>query len=163
MIDLPELQTKFDLPSFKRFIFSGAGVVEMKFFTTVNVTDVRVRGTATRGEKIDIESYNFEGVFYDLWWIWFFIFYFAGEMVKLLQNRTFFPPGLSSLTNIQRQFFDSFVGQTFKVCDISWVATLSKLIIFVCCFNFLKARKGRFNPLVMTMNRDELQKVDKIK
>ena len=36
-------------------------------------------------------------------------------MVKLLQNRTFFPPGLSSLTNIQRQFFDSFVGQTFKV------------------------------------------------
>jgi len=78
----------------------GAGVVEMKFFTTVNVTDVRVRGTATRGEKIDIESYNFEG-----------------EMVKLLQNRTFFPPGLSSLTNIQRQFFDSFVGQTFKDVD----------------------------------------------
>ena len=67
MIDLPELQTKFDLPSFKRFIFLGAGVVEMKFFTTVNVTDVRVRGTATRGEKIDIDSYNFEGVFYDLW------------------------------------------------------------------------------------------------
>ena len=38
----------------------------MKFFTTVNVTDVRVRGTATRGEKIDIESYNFEGIFLDL-------------------------------------------------------------------------------------------------
>ena len=39
----------------------GAGVVEMKFFTTVNVSDVKVRGTATRGEKIDIESYTFEG------------------------------------------------------------------------------------------------------
>ena len=33
----------------------------MKFFTTVNVSDVKVRGTATRGEKIDIESYTFEG------------------------------------------------------------------------------------------------------
>ena len=93
----------------------------MKFFTTVNVTDVRVRGTATRGEKIDIESYNFEGIFLDL--IWFIlksrklIFKYTGEMVKLLQNRTFFPHGLTSLTNIQRQFFDSFVGQTFKVCD----------------------------------------------
>ena len=33
----------------------------MKFYTTVNVTDVRVHGTATRGEKIDVESYTFEG------------------------------------------------------------------------------------------------------
>ena len=33
----------------------------MRFFTTVNVTDVKVRGTATRGEKIDIQSYRFEG------------------------------------------------------------------------------------------------------
>ena len=33
----------------------------MKFFTTVNVTDVKVHGTATRGEKIDVESYQFEG------------------------------------------------------------------------------------------------------
>jgi len=78
----------------------GAGVVEMKFYTTVNVTDVRVHGTATRGEKIDVESYTFEG-----------------EMVKLLQNRTDFADGISSLTNIQRQFFDSFVGQTFKDAD----------------------------------------------
>lgn len=76
----------------------GAGVVEMRFFTTVNVTDVKLRGTATRGEKIDIQSYKFEG-----------------EMVKLLQNKSDFPSGVTSLTNIQRQFFDSFVGQTFKV------------------------------------------------
>ena len=33
----------------------------MKFYTTVNVTDVKVHGTATRGEKIDVESYTFEG------------------------------------------------------------------------------------------------------
>ena len=33
----------------------------MKFYTTVNVTDVKVRGTATRGEKIDIAAYQFEG------------------------------------------------------------------------------------------------------
>ena len=39
----------------------GAGIVEMKFFTTVNVTEVKIKGTATRGEKIDIESYQFEG------------------------------------------------------------------------------------------------------
>ena len=35
--------------------------MEMKFFSTVNVTDVKVHGTATRGEKIDVESYRFEG------------------------------------------------------------------------------------------------------
>ena len=39
----------------------GAGVVEMKFFTTVNVSDVKISGTATRGEKIDKVSYQFEG------------------------------------------------------------------------------------------------------
>ena len=31
---------------------SGAGAVEMKFFTTVNVTAVKIFGTATRGEKV---------------------------------------------------------------------------------------------------------------
>ena len=41
--------------------YSGAGVLEMRFFTRVNVTDVKVRGTATRGEKIDFQSYKFEG------------------------------------------------------------------------------------------------------
>ena len=39
----------------------GAGAVEMKFFTTVNVTAVQLYGTAARGEKIDLESFNFEG------------------------------------------------------------------------------------------------------
>ena len=36
-------------------------------------------------------------------------------MVSLLQDRSWFPSGVSSLVNIQRQFFDSFVGRTFKV------------------------------------------------
>ena len=39
--------------------------------------------------------------------------------MKLLQNKSDFPPGLTSLTNIQRQFFDSFVGQTFQVVPAS--------------------------------------------
>ena len=47
--------------SHRSFSFSGAGVVEMRFFTRVNVTDVKVHGTATRGEKIDYQSYQFEG------------------------------------------------------------------------------------------------------
>ena len=33
----------------------------MQFLTTVNVTAVKLFGTATRGEKIDLESYTFEG------------------------------------------------------------------------------------------------------
>ena len=45
----------------RSFSSSGAGVVEMRFFTRVNVTDVKVHGTATRGEKIDYQSYKFEG------------------------------------------------------------------------------------------------------
>ena len=44
-----------------RMLNEGAGVVEFKFFTTVNVTDVKVHGTATRGEKIDRAAYQFEG------------------------------------------------------------------------------------------------------
>ena len=39
----------------------GAGAVEMKFFTMVNVTAVKQFGTAARGEKIDLESFQFEG------------------------------------------------------------------------------------------------------
>ena len=35
----------------------------------------------------------------------------------MLMNRDFFPNGLISYVNIQRQFFDSFVGQTFKVAN----------------------------------------------
>lgn len=54
-------QEKYNQKWWNKFLFSGAGVVEMKFYTTVNVTDVRVHGTATRGEKIDVESYTFEG------------------------------------------------------------------------------------------------------
>ena len=54
--------------------------------------------TATRGEKIDHESFAFEGM-----------------MIKMLWDKENFPEGLSSFVNVQRQFFDSFVGQTFKV------------------------------------------------
>lgn len=36
-------------------------------------------------------------------------------MIDLLWDKSEFPVGLRSFVNIQRQFFDSFVGQTFKV------------------------------------------------
>jgi hypothetical protein len=52
----------------------------------------------SRGEKIDTFSYAFEG-----------------EMIALLHNKSGFPEGVSSYANVQRQFFESFVGQTFKV------------------------------------------------
>eukprot|EP00092_Neocalanus_flemingeri_P023513 GFUD01025500.1.p1 GENE.GFUD01025500.1~~GFUD01025500.1.p1 ORF type:complete len:1021 (+),score=134.31 GFUD01025500.1:157-3219(+) len=78
----------------------SAGAVEMKFFTTVNITAVKLYGTATRGEKIDMESFNFEGL-----------------MIDLLKDRSWFPAGVTSYVNCQRQFFDSFVGQTFKDAD----------------------------------------------
>ena len=42
-----------------KFKSLGAGIVEMKFFSTVNVTEVKIKGTATRGEKIDIDSSHF--------------------------------------------------------------------------------------------------------
>lgn len=78
----------------------GAGAVEMKFFTTVNVTAVQLYGTAARGEKIDLESFNFEGLMRDI-----------------LKDRSWFPSGMTSYVNTQRQFFDAFVGQTFKDAD----------------------------------------------
>jgi len=78
----------------------GAGAVEMKFFTTVNVTAVKEFGTAARGEKIDLESFQFEGL-----------------LLEMLQERSWFPQGMTSYVNIQRQFFDAFVGQTFKDAD----------------------------------------------
>jgi len=104
----------------------GAGIVEMKFFTTVNVTEVKIKGTATRGEKIDIESYQFEG-----------------EMLKLLQNRSDFPQGVQSLTNIQRQFFDSFVGQAFKDADKlggGYVLVFIYVNIMLSKLNFVQQR-----------------------
>ena len=81
------------------FPVSGAGVVEMKFLTTVNVTDVKIRGTATRGEKIDIDSYKFEGrvsfIFYIIYWIWHFLHTFDAvsdlNNLQLLPFLTIFP------------------------------------------------------------------------
>ena len=81
------------------FPVSGAGVVEMKFLTTVNVTDVKIRGTATRGEKIDIDSYKFEGgvsfILYIIYWIWHFLHTFDAVFdlnnLQLLPFLTIFP------------------------------------------------------------------------
>ena len=36
-------------------------------------------------------------------------------MIEHYVNRTGFPANLESYVNVQRMFFDSFVGQTFKV------------------------------------------------
>ena len=67
-----------------------------------------------RGEKIDTFSYAFEG-----------------EMIQLLHNKTGFPEGLRSYANIQRQFFESFVGQTFKAGFLSDERHLRKTYGFI--------------------------------
>ena len=46
----------------------------------------------------------------------------------MLMSRDFFPPGLISFVNIQRQFFDSFVGQTFKVNQLLRYNLLFKIL-----------------------------------
>jgi hypothetical protein len=35
-------------------------------------------------------------------------------MIQLFTSKENFPPGVNSYVNVQRQFFESFVGQTFK-------------------------------------------------
>ncbi len=65
----------------------------------------------SRGEKIDTFSYAFEG-----------------EMIALLHNKSGFPEGVSSYANVQRQFFESFVGQTFKVAYPP-----INFLLFQCC------------------------------
>ena len=44
----------------------GAGAIEMKFYTTVNVTNVKEFGTVSRGEKIDRIAYDMEGKLIEL-------------------------------------------------------------------------------------------------
>lgn len=104
----------------------GAKAVEMKFFTSVNVTAVKVHGTATRGEKIDVESFNFEGL-----------------MKDFLQSRDWFPQGLTSYVNIQRMFFDSFVGQTFKDSDklgLGYMLVFIYVNVMLSKLNFVEQR-----------------------
>jgi hypothetical protein len=35
-------------------------------------------------------------------------------MIRLFTDKSDFPTGITSYVNVQRQFFESFVGQTFK-------------------------------------------------
>jgi len=104
----------------------GAGAVEMKFYTTVNITAFKLFGSAARGEKIDLESFEFEGF-----------------LIDSLQDRDWFPTGLNSFVNIQRQFFDSFVGQTFKDADKligGYVLVFVYVNIMLSKLNFVEQR-----------------------
>merc|ERR1719397_420193 len=98
----------------------------VKFYTTVNITAVKKFGTAARGEKIDQESFDFEG-----------------EMIELLGDKRAFPAGVKSYVNIQRQFFDSFVGQTFKDADKligGYVLVFVYVNIMLSKLNFVEQR-----------------------
>lgn len=106
----------------------GAGAIEVKFYTTVNITAVKMFGTAARGEKIDQESFDFEGA-----------------MIDLLTDKTFFPPGVQSYVNIQRQFFDGFVGQTFKDADKlagGYILVFVYVNLMLSKMNFVEQRIG---------------------
>jgi len=106
----------------------GAGAVEIKFYTTVNITDVNIHGTAARGEKIDKESFEFEGI-----------------LIDNFVNRTDFPQGVTSFVNIQRQFFDGFVGQTFKDVDKlvgGYILVFVYVNLMLSKMNFVEQRVG---------------------
>ena len=106
----------------------GAGAIEVKFYTTVNITAVKMFGTAARGEKIDQESFDFEGA-----------------MIDLLTDKTFFPPDVQSYVNIQRQFFDGFVGQTFKDADKlagGYILVFVYVNLMLSKMNFVEQRIG---------------------
>ena len=106
----------------------GAGAVEVKFYTTVNITNVKIYGTAARGEKIDKESFEFEGL-----------------LIDALGNKSDFPDGVSCFVNIQRQFFDGFVGQTFKDADKlvgGYILVFIYVNLMLSKMNFVEQRIG---------------------
>ena len=101
---------------------------QIKFYTTVNITDVKAHGSAARGEKIDADSFEFEGV-----------------LIERLGQRDWFPPGLTSYVNIQRQFFDGFVGQTFKDADKlvgGYILVFVYVNLMLSKMNFVEQRIG---------------------
>ena len=106
----------------------GAGAIEVKFYTTVNISAVKMFGTAARGEKIDQESFDFEGA-----------------LIDLLTDKTSFPSGVQSYVNIQRQFFDGFVGQTFKDADKlagGYILVFVYVNLMLSKMNFVEQRIG---------------------
>ena len=101
---------------------------KVKFYTTVNITDVKTHGSAARGEKIDADSFELEA-----------------RLIELLGQRDWFPPGLTSYVNIQRQFFDGFVGQTFKDADKlvgGYILVFVYVNLMLSKMNFVEQRIG---------------------
>ena len=85
-------------------------------------------GTASRGEKIDQESFDFEG-----------------KLVEVLTDKSSFPAGVNSYVNIQRQFFDGFVGQTFKDADKlagGYILVFIYVNLMLSKMNFVEQRIG---------------------
>ena len=100
----------------------------MKFYTTVNITDVKIHGTAARGEKIDKESFDFEG-----------------KLIDMYGDKEWFPKGVSSYVNIQRQLFEGFVGQTFKDADKlvgGYILVFVYVNLMLSKMNFVEQRIG---------------------
>ena len=85
-------------------------------------------GTASRGEKIDQDSFDFEG-----------------KLVEILTDKSSFPSGVTSYVNIQRQFFDGFVGQTFKDADKlagGYILVFIYVNLMLSKMNFVEQRIG---------------------
>ena len=119
------------LPSSKphlKCIFCLTNLLQVKFYTTVNITDVKTHGSAARGEKIDADSFELEG-----------------GLIELLGQMDWFPQGLTSYVNIQRQFFDGFVGQTFKDADKlvgGYILVFVYVNLMLSKMNFVEQRIG---------------------
>ena len=104
-------------------------LIQVKFYTTVNITDVKTHGSAARGEKIDTDSFELEG-----------------RLIEMLGQKDWSEGlGLTSYVNIQRQFFDGFVGQTFKDADKlvgGYILVFVYVNLMLSKMNFVEQRIG---------------------
>ena len=64
-------------------------------------------------------------------------------IITIIINRDDFPPGVTSYVNVQRQFFESFVGQTFKDADklgLGYMLVFIYVNIMLSKLNFVEQR-----------------------
>ena len=82
-------------------------------------------------------------------------------MIEALGERDWFPEGLTSYVNIQRQFFDGFVGQTFKDVDKlvgGYILVFVYVNIMLSKMNFVEQRIGLSIVGIMRYKHPEIYK-----
>ena len=80
----------------------------------------------------------------------------------MLGQRDWFPPGLTSYVNIQRQFFDGFVGQTFKDADKlvgGYILVFVYVNLMLSKMNFVEQRIGLSIVGIMRLGNRFLKKI----